>query len=132
MSKLKDRIYYDFGINKLGFDFMGYEFESKTDLTYHHIQPKHSGGQTTYNNGALLVRQTSHNYIHTIEEIDYKTFLMISKLLIKEKERGIVDIDLLKEIDYILCYFEDKYKETYTKKGTLVIKEEFVRRRKFE
>lgn len=132
MSKLKDRIYYDFQLNKLGYDFMGYEFENKKELSYHHIQPKHYGGQTTYENGSLLCRHTSHNYIHLIEEFDYKMFLMISKLLMEEKKQGTIDVEILKEINDILCCFEKKYGYSYSKKGTLIIKEEFVRRRKFE
>lgn len=129
MSKLKDRLYYDFELNKLGFDFMGYEFNDKKDLSYHHIQPKHSDGETTYENGCLLCRHTSHNYIHLIEELDYKTFLMISKLLVEEKKFKAIDMDILKEMNDILCCFEKKYENVYTKRGVLVIKEDFIKRR---
>lgn len=132
MGKLSDRLYYDFKLNQLGYDFMGYEFDSKKELSYHHIQPKHFGGQTTYDNGALLVRSTSHNYIHLIEEYDYKMFLMVSKLLIEEKNMGKVDIEILKEIDGILNCFEEKYERAYTKKGQPLVREEFTRRRKYD
>lgn len=131
MSKLKDRLYYDFGLDKLGYDFMGYEFESKKDLSYHHIQPKNFEGQTTYENGSLLCRATSHNYIHLIEEFDYKSFLMISKLILDEKRLGYIDTEILKEMNDILCCFEKKYEFCYTKSGKLIVREEFIRRRKF-
>lgn len=132
MGKLSNRLYYEFKLNQLGYDFMGYEFDSKKELSYHHIKPTHSGGETTYNNGVLLVRSTSHNYIHTIEEYDYKIFLMVTRLLIEEKNMGKVDIEILKEIDGILNCFEEKYERAYTKKGQPLVREEFTRRRKYD
>jgi hypothetical protein len=107
---------------------MGYEFETKKDLTYHHIQPKNYGGQTTYNNGALLIR-ASHNYIHTIEAFDFKLFLELSQELKKEHAQGEITKDRLITIAQMLKYFESKYKETTTRNGAPIIKDEFVRRR---
>ena len=132
MGKLSDRLYYDFKLNQLGYDFMGYYFDNRKELSYHHIKPTHSGGETTYDNGALLVRSTSHNYIHTIEEYDYKMFLMVTRLLFEEKYMGKVDTDILKEIDSILNCFESKYNGIYTKKGQPLVREEFTRRRKYD
>ena len=128
MGKLTNRIYYDYKLNQTGYDFMGYTFEDKKDLSYHHIQPRHYGGKTTYENGALLVRSTSHNYIHTIEAIDFKLFIELANELRLEHEDGITKEHLL-AIRQMLEFFEEKYKYQNTKHGVPIIKEDFVRRR---
>lgn len=128
MGKLTNRIYYDFNIDKKGYDFMGYEFFDRKELSYHHIQPRHYGGKTTYKNGSLLVRSTSHNYIHTIETFDFKLFIELSQELKLEHQDGITK-EHLSNIRQILEFFEDKYECEYSKRGTPIIKEEFTRRR---
>lgn len=131
MSKLKDRLYNDFELEKLGFDFMGYIFKFKKELTYHHIQPKNYDGKTTYDNGALLIG-TSHNYIHTIESYDFKLFIELSQILKDEHRCKKITKEHLEEIRGILEFFEKKFENQYTLKGLLIIKEDFVRRRKIE
>lgn len=128
MGKLTNRIYYDYKLNQTGYDFMGYTFEDKKELSYHHIQPRHYGGKTTYENGALLVRGTSHNYIHTIETVDFKLFIELANELRLEHIDGITREHLL-TIRQMLEFFEDKYRSQYTKHGIPIVKEEFVRRR---
>ena len=59
------------------FDFMGYYFDSKEELSFHHLVIAKSkceeygilGGYYEWN-GAILVRLTSHNYLHLIERVD--------------------------------------------------------------
>jgi len=130
VSKLKDRLYNDFCLENCGFDFLGYTFDSKKELTFHHIQPKNYDGKTTYDNGALLIK-TSHNYIHTIENYDFKMFVELSQILKDEHKCRAITKEHLLEIKKILEYFEEKNKYQYTSKGLPIIKEEFVRRRKF-
>lgn len=129
MGKLANRLYYDFELDKLEYDFMGYTFKDKKELSYHHIQPKQYKGKTTYENGAMLNRHTSHNYIHTIENIDFKLFIEISQILKDEHECKKITKEHLYDIRKILEFFEAKYEYQYTSKGLPVIKEEFVRRR---
>lgn len=129
MGRLNNRLYYNFKINELGHDFMGYVFDDKKELTYHHIQPKQYAGQTTYENGALLCRETSHNYIHIIEGIDFKVFIELSQILRDEQAQGKITREHLFEIQQVLEYFETKHDHEYTKRGVPIIKEEFVRRR---
>lgn len=129
MGKLTDRIFYDFNLHKLGYDFMGYTFDSKQELSYHHIQTKKLGGETTYENGAVLNRFTSHNYIHVIEDTDFKLFLEISQILRDEHQCKAITKEHLVEIRRILEFFEKKYEHKCTSKGLLIIKEDFVRRR---
>lgn len=128
MGKLANRLYNDFELDKKNYDFMGYLFNDKKELSYHHIQPRHYAGETTYENGSLLVRGTSHNYIHTIESIDFKIFLEISQELRKEHVEGITKERLI-AIRQMLEFFEAKYEDQYTKKGLPIVKEEFTRRR---
>ena len=132
MGKLASRIYDDFKIEKLGYDFMGYVFENKKELSYHHIQPRHYDGKTTYENGALLCRATSHNYIHTIENVDFKVFVELSQILKDEHSQGRITEYHLRAINEILEFFEAKYEHEYTSRGIPIIKEEFVRTRKLK
>ena len=127
MGKLTNRIFYDFDLYKLGHDFMGYEFDDKRELTYHHIQPKSMGGKTTFDNGALLIKP-SHNYIHTIESYEFKLFIELAHELKAEHLDGITR-DHLIAIHQMLEFFERKYEHQYTKRGVPIIKEDFIRRR---
>lgn len=128
MTKLKMKLIQEFKIDELGVDFMGYEFATHKELTYHHIQPKNCGGKTTFANGSLLIRP-SHNYIHTIEAFDYKLFLQLSRELLAEHQDGTITPYRLARINELLEYFENKYRHNITAKGTPLIKEEFTRRR---
>ena len=128
MGKLANRLYYDFKLEECGYDFMGYTFDEKRELSYHHIQPRQYGGKTTYQNGALLIRDVSHNYIHTIEAMDFKLFIELSQELKAEHNDGITREHLL-AIKQMLEFFEQKYKDQHTRKGTPIIKKEYVRGR---
>lgn len=125
MSRLRERLYRDYNIEELGYDFMGYEFGSKKELSTHHIIPRHTGGQTKKNNLCVLNRETSHNYIHLIEDYDYKTFLQISASLMKQVKEGKISIDELKRIDDLLLFFEDKFKNEQSRSGELIIKDDY-------
>lgn len=127
MSKLKDKLYTKLELYKVGCDCMGYEFDSQKDLTLHHIKPKILGGKTSLENGSLLIR-SSHNYIHIIQDYEFRLFVEISEELKKEHINGITKEQLI-TIRQILEYFESKYSDYCTKDGSLLIKEEFVRKR---
>ena len=129
MGRLNDKLFYDFDLHKLGYDFMGFYFDEKKELSYHHIKPRHYKGNTTYDNGALLNRHTSHNYIHTIEEMEFQVFIELSQVLMDEHKVGKITPEHLREINMLLSFFEQKYNGKYTKRGNLIIKEEYVRRR---
>lgn len=129
MSRLRERLYKDYKLEELGYDFMGYEFSSKKELSTHHIIPRHTNGQTKKNNLCILNRNTSHNYIHLIEDIDYKIFLQVSKYLMEQVKNGKIGIDELKRIDELLCFFEDKYKKEVSRNGLLLIKDSYKTKR---
>lgn len=129
MGRLNDKLFYDFDLHKLGYDFMGYLFDDKKELSYHHIKPRHYKGKTTYDNGALLCRTTSHNYIHTIEEHEFNLFIELSQILKDEHQAKAITKEHLLEIRQILEYFEHKYENLYTARGLPIVKQEFIRRR---
>jgi hypothetical protein len=125
MSRLRERLYKEYELEKYGFDFMGYEFHTKSELSTHHIVPRFLGGKTKKDNLCILNRDTSHNYIHLIQDYDYKVFLQISKLLLEQVKKGEIDLEQISRINEVLCFFEDKYQNTETKNGVLLIKPEY-------
>lgn len=129
MSKLRERIYKDFKMEQLGYDFMGYEFGSKKELSTHHILPRHSGGQTKKKNLCALNRFTSHNYIHLIEGTDYKVFLELSKYLLEEVSKGEIGREQLLRIEDALQFFEFKYRDEEDRHGEMLIKPEYKTKR---
>lgn len=128
MSKLREKLYKNYDLEKLGYDFMGYGFKDKKELSTHHILPRHSGGQTKKNNLCVLNRYTSHNYIHLIEDIDFKIFLEVSKYLLEQVKMGQISKEKLLEIDDILKFFEYKYRDEEARNGELLIKPEYKKR----
>lgn len=129
MSKLRERIYKDFKMEQLGYDFLGYTFDSKRELSTHHILPRHSGGQTKKNNLCALNRFTSHNYIHLIEDTDYKVFLELSKYLLEEVKKGEIGREQLLRIADVLQFFEYKYRDEEDRHGELLIRPEYKSKR---
>lgn len=129
MSRLRERLYKEYKLEEVGYDFLGYTFESKKELSTHHIIPKHSGGQTKKNNLCILTRDTAHNYIHLIEDYDYKIFLQVSKQLMEQVKNGSIGLDEIKRIDELLMFFEDKYKNEEARNGELLIKPEYKTKR---
>lgn len=127
----------DFKLKRLGYDFAGYTFDKTNQLAFHHlIVPRReckarnipSEGYL-YWNGAILRQNTSHDYLHTIENYDYDRFLAITSELIDENILGELSIENLRRIRDILISFEREYSGKRTNKGNLIIKESYVRDR---
>ena len=123
----------EFKIMKLGMDFMGYHVNRKQDLSFHHliIPRRHCkeaglGEGYLYWNGAILRQNTSHDYLHLIENIDPDIFYELTSEMIDENIKGRLDIDNLKRIHDLLLYFEREHDHDTSKKGKLLIKREFV------
>lgn len=129
MSRLRERLYKEYNVGELGYDFMGYEYGDKRELSTHHIIPKHNGGQTKKHNLCVLNRFTSHNYIHLIEDYDYKVFLQVSRELMIQVKQGKIDIEQLRNIDELLQFFEYKFRDETDRNGDLIIKPEYKEKR---
>lgn len=108
----------EFKMKQLGYDFMGYKFDKEEQLSFHHlIVPNRAGGLITRDNGSILRRDTSHDYLHKIENIDLDRFLDITSQMIDENIKGYLDIENLRAINEILKSFEREYSGYRTKKG---------------
>ena len=133
MKEITKIMVNDFKIMKLGMDFMGYHVNRKQDLSFHHliIQRRHCkeaglGEGYLYWNGAILRQNTSHDYLHLIENIDPDIFYELTSEMIDENIKGRLDTDNLKRIHDLLLYFEREHDHDTSKKGKLLIKREFV------
>lgn len=120
---------------KLGYDFMGYEFDRQEDLSFHHlIIPKKDclhmerKGYEEWN-GAILVQDTAHEYLHRIQCYDDDLFMAISVLMIEENLNGKVDMEHIKKIHDILTCFEREYLGRTTNSGKEIIKDDYVMKR---
>lgn len=136
MKQITREMIKEYEINKLGYDFMGYVFNRREDLSFHHlIVPKRDckaaglGEGYLKWNGAILRQDTSHEYLHTIERVNREIFLEITKQMIEENEKGKLDLENLKRIRELLLYFENEYKEETNSKGILILKKKYTTRR---
>lgn len=127
---LKRKLIKDFKLQKIGMDFMGYEFHIKGSSYHHLIVPRRKGGLVTYENGAILMQNTAHNYLHTIERYDEEIFNYINKYMILQKEKEYIDLSDIEKIDDCLKYFEKENYGKTTKKGKQLIKYEYLTKRK--
>ena len=118
------------------FDFMGYDIKQRQNLSFHHLivarrNCKQAGlGEGYYKwNGAILVQNTSHDYLHIIENIDPEIFYCITSEIVDENIKGKLDLENLRAIRDLLLYFEREHDHDYTKQGKLLIKREYTRNR---
>lgn len=126
----------DFNIKKLGYDFMGYKLDRTKDLSFHHLiiprrlcKQRGLGEGYVYWNGAILNQDTSHEYLHLIEQKDFNKFCAITSEMIDMKTKGHLDIENLRNIRTILEEFEQEYGSAKGKKGKTLIKSEYISKR---
>ena len=138
MREITKLMIKEYKLVKLGYDFMGYDITNKSNLSFHHLIVPHRnckamglGEGYLDRNGAILNQTTSPDYLHLIEAQDYDMFLAITSELIDENVKGHLDIDNLRRIHDILECFEREHSSDRGKKGELLIKDDYVRRRKF-
>lgn len=130
MKEVTKIMCHDYKICKLGYDFAGYTFTNKKQLSAHHlIIPARNGGKLVRSNIAILRQNTSHDYLHLIERLDYDMFLAITSEMIDENISGRLDIDNLRRIRDVLNCFEREYKRKEDKHGKRLIKREYMTER---
>lgn len=136
MREITKLMVNDFNLKKLGYDFAGFHFNRTNELSFHHLIVPHRDSRSfgigegyVYWNGAILVQNTSHDYLHLIESVNRPMFLAITEELIKENKQGYVDVDNIRRIHSIMEEFEDKYGNERGKKGKLLIKREYIKNR---
>ena len=122
-------------LNKLKYDFMGYTFLNNRQLSFHHlIVPKKDCKKLERKgfevwNGAILVQDTAHEYLHKIQCYDEDMFHAITLEMIDENLKGYLDIENLRIIHDILKCFEKEYLGKRTNRGNEIIKEEYIKNR---
>lgn len=136
MREITKEMIKTFKIDKFGYDFMGYTFKRKDDLSFHHLIIPHRkckqaglGEGYLFWNGAILNQKTSHDYLHLIENIDPEIFYLISSEMIDENQLRRIEISNLKHIRNLLLYFEREHCGDSNKKGKHLIREEYVSNR---
>ena len=136
MREITKLMVNDFNLKKLGYDFAGFHFNKTNDLSFHHLIVPHRDSKSfgigegyVYWNGAILVQNTSHDYLHLIESVNRPMFLAITDELVKENKQGHLDVDNIKRIHSIMEEFEDNYGDIRGKKGKLLIKREYIKNR---
>lgn len=135
MKEITKQMIKNFRIMKIGIDFMGYKVDRKESLSFHHLVIPHRDcklfglgeGYLSWN-GAILRQDTSHDYLHLIERIDYDMFLAITSEMIDENVKGYLDMENIRCIDDCLTFFEREHCSDRNKKGKLLIKEKYIRR----
>ena len=132
MKEITKLMINEFKIKQLGYDFMGYSLNKNDIYTAHHlIVPARHGGKLTRQNTAVLCGQSSHPYLHVIEAKDEEIFYNITSEMIDMNIKGHLDVENLRQIDDLLTYFEREHCADRTRKGKILIKEEYTRRVRF-
>lgn len=111
-----------------GLDWMNYKIVRK-NMSFHHIVKRTDGGKRTIDNGALLMGNTSHPYLHLIEFKDISTYIALNKMFTfinqqrhepTEEQRAI--------IEFLLCEFEKEHRWDKGSKGKLLIRRQYLNR----
>lgn len=139
ITKEVTRIMFNtYKLAELGHDFMGFSFKRPEEISFHHliVAKRHCAEMGLGNgeyvwNGSLLVRNTGHDYAHIIERIDPDVFYSLTSEMVDMNVKGYLDPENLRYIDDILCSFEREHCGERTKKGKILIKEEYTRRVKY-
>ncbi len=124
----------DFNLLRLGYDFMGYRIRRVDSLSFHHLIIPHkdckeqgieSQGYVRWN-GAILVRDTAHDYLHTIERVDRDSFLYITDQMETMNKHGSLSRKNLANIDRCLTDFEMKHYNDGIGNGKRLIKKKWI------
>lgn len=114
--------------NMKDIDWLGYKMTKSNPYTFHHIEKKEHGGKAILSNGAIITKNP-HEYIHLIEIKDFEMYIYLNNILKEINNQGYMPIyRQYKAIDSILRQFEREHCSDRTKKGKLLIKEEYTKR----
>lgn len=136
MRELTAKMIKEFRIADLGYDFMGYTYKKLESLSFHHlIVPRRNceknGFDTGYYdwNGAILVRNTAHVYLHIIEKTDPEVFFALTSEMIDENINRAIRLENLRRIRDLLKYFEHEHIDDVNRKGSYIIKPIYMENR---
>lgn len=136
MKQITIDMIQDYRINELKYDFMGYVFKDLRELSFHHLIvprrdcPHKRLGDGYYKwNGAILVRDTAHDYLHLIEHYDEELFDLLTAEMIDQNVQNRLNIANLKRIRNILLAFEQEYGDEVDAHGKHLIKQRYITNR---
>lgn len=134
MKQITRLMINDYKLKELGYDFMGFRFNRVSELSFHHLIIPHRSckgierdGYVKWN-GAILVQDTSHEYLHTIERYDRDRFEYITERMKEMNENGELDTYNLERIEQALRVFETGYSELVNKNGKVLVKSSYYNR----
>lgn len=105
-------------------DWLGYTNEEK--YSFHHIIKKSQGGKKIIENGAPL-HQSSHQYLHTIENYDLDKYIFLNKILKDvNNQRYMTTKEQLEQIRFVLLEFQNEYKDKTSSRDKPIIKKEYI------
>ena len=132
MKEVTKYMIKEYGVTQLGIDFMGYKLQKGDIYTFHHlIIPNRQGGPYAVWNGAILCGKSSHPYLHLIEAKDYDMFCAISSEMIDMNIKGHIDLENIRYIDDCLTSFEREHCSDRSRKGKILLKEEYTNRPRY-
>lgn len=132
MKEVTKYMIKEYGVKRLGIDFMGYKLQRGDIYTFHHlIIPNRQGGPYAVWNGAILCGKSSHPYLHLIEAKDYDMFCAISSEMIDMNIKGHIDLENIRYIDDCLTSFEREHCSDRSRKGKILLKEEYTNRPRY-
>ena len=104
-------------------DWLGYDNDEK--YSFHHIKKKCDGGKQIISNGAVI-HQSSHSYLHTIENYDLDKYIYLNTILKAVNEQlSMPSIEQLKQIKFVLKEFQNEYEGKLSSRGNEIIKKEY-------
>lgn len=111
-----------------GLDWMNYRLV-KEDISFHHIKKKVDGGKKSIENGAILQGNTSHPYLHLIENIDIDTYLELNEIFkdinMQKHEPTLMQRGIVEDI---LLTFEKEHRWDKDRDGNLLIRSKYLKR----
>ena len=132
MKEVTNYTIEEYGVKQLGIDFMGYKLQKGDIYTFHHlIIPNRQGGPYAVWNGAILCGKSSHPCLHLIEAKDYDMFCAISSEMIDMNIKGHIDLENIRYIDDCLTSFEREHCSDRSRKGKILLKEEYTNRPRY-
>ena len=115
--------------NVKNIDWMGYRINKGDSLSFHQVVKKEHHGKYEMDNGALLNCNSSHPYLHLIENKDLELYIYLNNLLKNiNSQREFPSKQQLLAIDAILRQFEREHCSDRNNKGKFLIKSEFYDR----
>lgn len=114
MKEITEQMINLYQLDKLRYDFMGYTFDDYSELSFHHLIVSRrnwsslglEGKGYTLWNGAILVKKTSHDYLHLIETHDPEIFYALTSEMMDMNLKLSLDIENLKRIRELLLFYE--------------------------